>query len=100
MIIVMKRNAPEEHVQHVIDEMRANDLQPMPLIGTERVVIAVIGDERVLDIGHLNSLPGVSKVMPVLQPFKLASRETKHENTIINIKYFFVIYNPFFISAK
>lgn len=86
MIIVMKRNAPEEHVQHVIDEMRANDLQPMPLIGTERVVIAVIGDERVLDIGHLNSLPGVSKVMPVLQPFKLASRETKHEDTIINVK--------------
>src|SRR3989338_2804902 len=86
MIIVMKRNAAEEHVQSVIDEMRANHLQPMPLIGTERVVIAVIGDERVLDIGHLNSLPGVSKVMPVLQPFKLASRETKHEDTLINIK--------------
>ena len=44
MIIVMKRNAAEEHVQSVIDEMRANHLQPMPLIGTERVVIAVIGD--------------------------------------------------------
>jgi 3-deoxy-7-phosphoheptulonate synthase len=86
MIIVMKRNAPEKHVQSVIDEMRAKNLQPMPLIGTERVVIAVIGDERVLDISHLHSLPSVSKVMPVLQPFKLASRETKHENTIIDIK--------------
>lgn len=82
----MKRNAPEKHVQSVIDEMRAKNLQPMPLIGTERVVIAVIGDERVLDISHLHSLPSVSKVMPVLQPFKLASRETKHENTIIDIK--------------
>lgn len=86
MIIVMKRNAPEDHVQSVIDEMRSKDLQPMPLIGTERVVIAVIGDERVLDISHLHSLPSVSKVMPVLQPFKLASRETKHEDTIIDIK--------------
>ena len=82
----MKRNAPEDHVQSVIDEMRSKDLQPMPLIGTERVVIAVIGDERVLDISHLHSLPSVSKVMPVLQPFKLASRETKHEDTIIDIK--------------
>jgi 3-deoxy-7-phosphoheptulonate synthase len=85
MIIVMKRNAPEEHVQSVIDEMRSNNLQPMPMIGTERVVIAVIGDERVLDIGHLKSLASVSKVMPVLQPFKLAARETKHEDTVIDV---------------
>ena len=85
MIIVMKRNAPEEHVQNVIDQMRSKNLQPMPLIGTERVVIAVIGDERILDAGHLKSLPGVSSVMPVLQPFKLASRETKYENSIIKV---------------
>lgn len=85
MIIVMKRNAPEDQVQRVIDEMRSHDLQPMPLIGTERVVIAVIGDERVLDVGHIKALPGVSNVMPVLQPYKLASRESKHENTIIKI---------------
>lgn len=86
MIIVMKKNAPEDQVQRIMDEMRSKELQPMPLIGTERVVIAVIGDERILDVGHLSSLPGVSKVMPVLQPYKLAARETKHENTIITIK--------------
>ncbi len=66
-----------------MDEMRAKNLQPMPLIGTERVVIAVIGDERTLDVRHLNSLPGVSKVMPVLRPYTLASRESKNENTTI-----------------
>jgi len=86
MIIVMKRNTPEENVQHVIDEMRSKDLQPMPLIGTERVVIAVIGDERKLEEGHIKSLPGVSRVMPVLRPYKLASRETKHENTVVDVK--------------
>lgn len=85
MIIIMKRNAPDTEVQRIIDEMRAAKLQPMPLIGTERVVIAVIGDERGLDIGHLKSLPGVSDVMPVLQPYKLAARDTKHEDTIIDI---------------
>ncbi|MFA5842471.1 MAG: 3-deoxy-7-phosphoheptulonate synthase [Candidatus Gracilibacteria bacterium] len=85
MIIIMKRNAPETEVQRIIDEMRAAKLQPMPLIGTERVVIAVIGDERGLDVSHIKSLPGVSDVMPVLQPYKLAARDTKHENTIIDI---------------
>lgn len=85
MIIVMKKNAPEKDVQHIMEEMRAKNLQPMPLIGTERVVIAVIGDERVLDVSHLNSLPGVSKVMPVLRPYKLAARETKQEDTIIPV---------------
>ncbi len=85
MIIVMKKNAPEKEVQNIMEEMRAKDLQPMPLIGTERVVIAVIGDERTLDVRHLNSLPGVSKVMPVLRPYTLASRESKQENTTIPV---------------
>lgn len=85
MIIVMKKNTPEKEVQKIMDEMRSKDLQPMPLIGTERVVIAVIGDERVLDVSHLKSMSGVSKVMPVLKPYKLAARETKHETTIIKI---------------
>jgi len=85
MIIIMKRNAPDSEVQRIIDEMRAAKLQPMPLIGTERVVIAVIGDERGLDVSHIKSLPGVSDVMPVLQPYKLVARDTKHEDTIIDI---------------
>jgi len=81
----MQKGAPEEHVTHIIDELKDKGLQPMPLIGTERVVIAVIGDERLLDERHLRSLPSVSKVMPVLQPFKLASRDTKHEDSIIDV---------------
>lgn len=84
MIIVMKSHAPAEQIKRVIDEIkRYEGLNPVPLYGTERTVIAVIGDERVLDEKHIASLPGVSKVMPVLHPYKLASRETKHERTII-----------------
>lgn len=86
MIIVMKPHTSEDQVQRILDEIRAQNLQPMPLIGAERVVIAVIGDERILNVGHISSLPGVSKVMPVLQPYKLAARESKHENTVIKVK--------------
>ena len=57
----------------------------MPLIGTERVVIAVIGDERVLSEKHLRSMPSVSNVMAVLQPYTLVSRDTKFEDTIVDV---------------
>ncbi|MFA6521350.1 MAG: 3-deoxy-7-phosphoheptulonate synthase [Candidatus Gracilibacteria bacterium] len=84
MIIVMQRHAPKEQIERVLEEIkRYEGLKPVPLHGTERTVIAVIGDERVLDERHVASLPGVSNVMPVLQPYKLASRETKHERTIV-----------------
>ena len=80
MIIVMQRHAPKENIERVMNEIKKNEgLTPLPLHGTERTVIAVVGDERILDERHIASLPGVSKVMPVLQPYKLASRETKHE---------------------
>lgn len=85
MIIVMKKNAPEEHIQHLLDELKAKGLQPMPLIGTERVVIAVIGDERKLSEKHLRSMPSVSNVMAVLQPYTLVSRDTKFEDTIVDV---------------
>lgn len=86
MIIVMQRHAPKEQAEHVIRELeRYEGLKPVPLFGVERTVIAVIGDERMVDEHHISSLPGVSKVMLVLHPYKLASRETKHENTIIKV---------------
>lgn len=85
MIIVMKARTDQVNIDNLIKEIENKSLQPMPLIGTERTVIAVIGDERVLDASHISSMPGVSKVMPVLQPYKLASRETKHESTIVDL---------------
>jgi 3-deoxy-7-phosphoheptulonate synthase len=85
MIIVLKPKAEKEQIQNVIDAIKQLQLNPVPLYGTERTVIAVIGDERPVDEHHISSLPGVEKVMAILDPFKLASRETKHENTIIDL---------------
>lgn len=86
MIIVMQRHAPKEQIDRVIAEIsNFKGLKPVTLSGTERTVIAVIGDERIVDERHVASLPGVAKVMPVLHPYKLASRETKHENTIVTV---------------
>lgn len=86
MIIVMQRHAPKEQIERVLAEIkRFEGMNPVPLYGVERTVIAVIGDERLIDERHIASFPGVSKVMPVLQPYKIASKETKHERTVIRI---------------
>lgn len=81
----MKKFAQKEEIEHILQSIQKLDLKPVPLFGTERTVIAVIGDERPIDQHRISSLPGVDKVMGVLEPFKLASRETKHENTVIDL---------------
>jgi len=86
MIIVMKRFAPKEHAEHIVKQLQQQGFEPVPLYGVERTVIAVIGDERKLDIAHLRALPSVGQVMPVLRPYKLASRESQPETTVIDIK--------------
>jgi 3-deoxy-7-phosphoheptulonate synthase len=83
MIVVMRRGAKEEDVQHMIKQVESLGLKPTVLRGTERVVIAAIGDERGVPVGILESGPGVDEVLPVLAPYKLASVETKSEPTVI-----------------
>ena len=85
MIIVMKSGAHASQAEHIMEKIKEAGLKPVPLYGTERTVIAIIGDERVLDINHLKAFPGVSNVMAVLHPFKLASIETKSEPTKIKV---------------
>lgn len=85
MIIVMKAGAPQSQAAKIIEELKEKGLQPVPLFGVERTVIAVIGEERDLNINHLESFEGVEKVMRVVQPYKLVSKETKAEPTIIEV---------------
>lgn len=83
MIVVMRRGASEEDVQHMIQQVESLGLKPTVLRGTERTVIAAIGDERLAPVGVLESGPGVDEVLPVLAPYKLASVETKAEPTVV-----------------
>jgi 3-deoxy-7-phosphoheptulonate synthase len=85
MIIVMKSQASQSDSANIIQELEAKGLKPVPLYGVERTVIAVIGEERDISISHLEALTGVDKVMRVVKPYKLVSRETKKEPTIIEV---------------
>lgn len=86
MIIVMKRYAKQDNIERIIKHIESINLKPAPLFGTERTVIAVLGDERALDRNHLLSFPEVSDVMSVLAPYKLVARETKYEDSLIHLK--------------
>jgi 3-deoxy-7-phosphoheptulonate synthase len=84
MIIVMKRSASEAEIDHMISEVESAGLKPTVLRGTERTVIAAIGDERKAgDLRKLESAPGVDNVMPVLAPYKLASIETQANRSVV-----------------
>jgi 3-deoxy-7-phosphoheptulonate synthase len=85
MIVVMKRSATEQDIQAMIEHVEALKMKPVVLRGTERTVIAALGEERVAGIGSLESGPGVDEVLPILAPYKLASRELKGEPTVVRV---------------
>ena len=86
MIIVLKPDATEEQINHIVEKLKGFGLQIHMSKGEERTIIGAIGDERVLANKPLEIFPGVEKVMPILQPFKLVSREFKKEDTIIEFE--------------
>ncbi|WP_447600008.1 3-deoxy-7-phosphoheptulonate synthase [Nitrospira sp. Nam80] len=85
MIIVLRPEASEREVDHIIDRLRELGLKSHISTGQERTIIGVIGDDRILQNQPLTALPGVESVLPILAPWKLVSREFKKENTIIDV---------------
>jgi len=75
MILVFKAGSSKEQVTHAEERLREIGLEPHTLFGVERTVIAAVGDERVTSAEQLATIPGVEKVLPILAPYKLASRE-------------------------
>ena len=85
MIIVLKPDISKKQFDHVIERIKALGLKPMISKGTERTIIGVIGPEDALRVQPLEVIAGVEKVMPVLKPYKLVSREFKPEPSVIEI---------------
>lgn len=86
MIIVLKRSATEEQINHILDKIGSLGLKHTISKGVERTIIGVIGEEDILRVQPLEVYPGVDKVIPVLSPYKLVSREFKEEDSIIDVE--------------
>jgi 3-deoxy-7-phosphoheptulonate synthase len=85
MIVVMKSHSTEADTQSVVEQITRLGLQAHVSRGVERTIIGVIGDERLIRKEQLGLLPNVEDVIPILKPYKLASREFKQENTVVNV---------------
>ena len=83
MIIVMKQDASRELAENVARLVEEMGLKTHLIFGEERTVVAVIGDDRRKDREKFESCPGVDKVVKILAEYKIASRETKSEPTIV-----------------
>jgi len=86
MIIVMKAGASQQQVEHIFDKVKELGFKVHPIYGELRTVIACVGDERgKFRLQALDSLDGVENVVPILKPFKLASKEWHNSRTTIAI---------------
>ena len=86
MIIVLKPGATAKQVKYIIDRVEDLGLKHMVSRGAERTIIGVIGEEDVLRVQPLEAFPGVERVMEVLKPYKLVSREFHPQDTVIDVK--------------
>ena len=86
MIIVMKKNATEAETDSVISWIESIGYKAHPSRGVERTIIGAVGDERgKSQLKSAEHLPGVEKTVPILRPYKLASREYRDSPTIVQV---------------
>ena len=85
MLIVMQSHASEAEVRAVCDRIESLGLKAHPIPGAGRTAIGITGNDGAIDLGVLESMPGVIECIPVTKPYKLVSRDVKDEPTIVRI---------------
>ena len=85
MIIILKPGVTPEQVDTVIQRVESLGLQAHLSQGTHRTIIGVIGDESKLAAEPMTAIPGVAEVVPVLPPYKLASRDAHPNNSVVDV---------------
>ncbi|MEW6183669.1 MAG: 3-deoxy-7-phosphoheptulonate synthase [Bacillota bacterium] len=85
MIVVMADNAAEEDIQGVVKRLEAAGLKTHLSRGEEKTIIGLIGDKMRLGGIAIEALPGVEEVIPILQPYKMASRSFRAERTVVRV---------------
>ena len=86
MIVVMKPDATAVQVEHMVSHIKSLGMSPQVLVGTQRTVIAAIGEERLGLVETLESGEGVEKVLPIMAPYKRASSELTSERTVVKAR--------------
>jgi len=85
MLVVMQSHATEEQVRQVCKRIESLGLKAHPIPGSIRTAIGITGNKGAIDLGVLESMPGVGECIPVSKPYKLVSRDAKEEDSILRI---------------
>src|SRR5207249_3920543 len=85
MLVVMQSHATEEQVREVCKRIESLGLKAHPIPGSIRTAIGITGNKGAVDLGVLESMPGVGECIPVSKPYKLVSRDAKEEDSIFRI---------------
>jgi 3-deoxy-7-phosphoheptulonate synthase len=96
----MKKNATEKQIENVIQWIESVGYKAHPSRGVEQTIIGAVGEGK--DKAYLKlaeSLSGVERTMPIVKPYKLASRETKEGDTVIDVKGVKIGNNQFIVMA-
>ena len=86
MIVVMKQSSTKEDIEKVKEKAIQQGHEPLVIDGVERSVVAISGKVNDDHRAVMKLLPNVSRVIPVGKPYKLASKNYKDQNSIIDIK--------------
>lgn len=85
MIVVMENSCTDEQIERIANRVMELGMKSHVIRGTERTVIAAVGDERKIKVESFESYPGVSEVLPILAPYKMASKEVRPEMSQIQV---------------
>jgi 3-deoxy-7-phosphoheptulonate synthase len=86
MIIVLRPDHRQEDRRQLVQTLRALGLSVHESEGQKRTILGAIGDEDALRELPLESMPGVERVIPILKPYKLVSREFRAEDSVIEVR--------------
>ncbi|HWX53876.1 MAG TPA: 3-deoxy-7-phosphoheptulonate synthase [Verrucomicrobiae bacterium] len=84
MLVVMKAHATEEQVRSVCERIESLGLRAHAIPGAQRTAIGITGNQGAVETGALEEMSGVQEVIQVSKPYKLVSRDTKEDNTVVS----------------
>jgi 3-deoxy-7-phosphoheptulonate synthase len=85
MVVVMKHQATPEEIKAIVAHIESLGMKAHLSTGEERTIIGLIGDERPIEPEHLEAFAGVERVVRILHPFKLASRDFQPADSVIKL---------------
>src|SRR5437879_5865913 len=86
MLVVMTAQATAADIDRVCEKIESLGFRPHVIPGAQKTAIGITGNPGPVDPAEFEDLPGVAEAIRVTKPYKLVSRETKSENTVVRIK--------------